>query len=106
MLTQKKKVMDIDTMLEKCSLKKRNYSQARMKVEKILPNIVTEMERRDSKPLIESYYNQIFTGKLKEFTEIKNIALMISTRSREKGTMGARHKQTISLICLYTGVYF
>lgn len=24
MLTQKKKVMDIDTMLEKCSLKKRN----------------------------------------------------------------------------------
>jgi len=77
-----------------------------MKVEKILPNIVTEMERRDSKPLIESYYNQIFTGKLKEFTEIKNIALMISTMSREKGTMGARHKQTISLICLYTGVYF
>jgi len=54
MLTQKKKVMDIDTMLEKCNLKKRNYSQARMKVEKILPNIVTEMERRDSRPLIES----------------------------------------------------
>jgi len=104
MQIEKKKVLDIDTMLDKTATKKRNFNQAMQKVLRYLPDLNTEMKKRDAKPLIESYYKQIFKDSLKQHQEILTTALRLCEKFRDKGTMGARHKQTISLICLYTGV--
>lgn len=54
MQIEKKKVLDIDTMLEKTSTKKRNFNQAMQRVLRYLPDLNTEMKKRDAKPLIES----------------------------------------------------
>jgi len=55
MQIEKKKVLDIDTMLDKTGTKKRNFNQAMQKVLRYLPDLNTEMKKRDAKPLIESY---------------------------------------------------